>query len=132
MVAVGMVQVAVHQVVHVVAVGNLLVAAVRAVAMILLMHAAGVVGRAGSGVRRRDLQNVVINVVAMNVVQVAVVQVIRMALVPDGDMAAIRTVLVGMSLMHPAVLFVHLLTPLYVDLICVVRTRRLFYPGGVS
>jgi hypothetical protein len=132
MVAVGMVQVAVHQVVHVIAVGNLLVAAVRAVAMLLLMPAAGVVGRAGSGVRGSDLQNVVINVVAMNVVQVAVVQVIRMAIVPDGDMAATRTVLVGMSLMHSAVLIVHLLTPLFGDLVCVVRTRWPFYPHGIS
>jgi hypothetical protein len=111
-VAVGMVQVAFHQVVDVIAVGNLVVAAVRAVAMTLLMPAAGVVGRAARGVRHRDLQSVVIDVVAMHVAQVAVVQVVRVVVVPDGDMAATRTVLVGMSLMHSTVLIAHRLTPL--------------------
>ena len=51
-----------------IAVGNLLVAAARAVAMILRMPATDMVGRTGSGVARSYLQNVVINMVAMNVV----------------------------------------------------------------
>jgi len=129
--AVGVVQMAFHQVVHMIAVGNLLVAAARAVLMILLMPATGVVGRTGSGIARSHLQNVVINMVAMNVVQVAIVQVIRMAIVPDGDMAAIRTMLVGMSLMHLAVLLLHVRTPLCGNLVGVAQTQWQFYPHGI-
>ncbi len=117
MIAVRMVQVAVHQVIHVVAVGNRLVAALRTMAMILLMAATGVLGRASSGVGRGDLQDVVINMVAMNVVQMAIVQVIGVAIVLDGGVAATRTMLVGMSLMHLTVLFFHVLTPLFGNLV---------------
>jgi hypothetical protein len=95
-----------------IAVGDRLVAAVGAVAMTLLVAAAGVAGRAGSRVRGSDLQHVVIDVIAVYVVQVTIVQVVRVAIVPDGHMAATRTVLMSMPLMHVAVLVVHFFTPL--------------------
>src|SRR5439155_10785787 len=74
MIAVGMVQVAGHQVVQVIPMGNLLMAAGRTVAMGLLMPGTGVLGSAGSRVGRIDLQKVLIDVVAVNVVQVAIMQ----------------------------------------------------------
>jgi hypothetical protein len=107
MIAVGMVQVAGHQVVHVIAMGNLLMAAGRTVAMGLLMPGTGVLGSAGSRVGGIDLENVVVDVVAMNVMQVAVVQVIRVVAVLDSDMAATRTMLVIVAFMHLAVFLRH-------------------------
>ena len=98
MIAVRMVQVAGHQVVHVIPMGNLLMAAGRTVAMCLLMPGTGVLGSAGSRVGRIDRQNVLIHVVAMNVVQVAIVQIIDMAVVHDAGVAAIRPVLVAVAL----------------------------------
>ena len=117
MIAVGMVQVAVHQVIHMIAVGNLLVATGRAVAMILLMPSAFVLRRASREVGRRDLQDVVIHVVAMNVMEVAIVQVIRVAVVLDGNVAAPWSVLVSMARMHLAVLLFHVRTPLCGNLV---------------
>ena len=55
MVSVRVMKVPVHQVVHVIAVGNLLVTAVRAMPMVLLMPVAGVIGGTGNGVGRIDL-----------------------------------------------------------------------------
>jgi len=107
MIAVRMVQVAGHQVVHVIPMGNLLMAAGRTVAMGLLMPGTGVLGSAGSRVGRIDRQNVLIHVVAMNVVQVAIVQVIRVVAVLDGDMAATRAMLMAVAFMHLAVFLCH-------------------------
>jgi hypothetical protein len=81
---VGVVQVAVHQEVHVVAVGDLRVAAARPMHMVLRVAAAGVARRASGGVGRVDRQRVLIDVAFVGVVQVAVVQVIDVAAVLDG------------------------------------------------
>ncbi len=109
--AVRMMEVAVHQVVHVVAVRNLRMAAFRAVNMRVRVRAAVVLRRAGSGVARRDTQDVLIDVIAMNVVQVAIVEIIRVAVVSDGDMAAPRLVLMPVSFMRHAVALCHLRHP---------------------
>src|SRR5438132_10865200 len=93
-----------------IAVGNLLVAAGRTVAMILRMPSAFVLRRASSRVGRSDLQDVVIHVVTMNVMEVAIVQVIRVAVVLDGNVAAPWSVLVSMARMQLAVLLFHVCT----------------------
>ncbi len=89
---VGVVQVAEHQVVGVVAVGDRVVAAARAVDVVGLVGAARVVGRTGRGVRRADRERVVVDVVAVCAVEVAVVEVVDVAVVLDGLVAAARAV----------------------------------------
>ena len=93
-IAVGMVQVALHQVIHMIAVGHGLVAAPRAVPVTGLM-ALVVAGRAALRVLRADLQRMFLHQRgADGVVQVAVVQVIDVALMLDGGVAAAGAVLV--------------------------------------
>jgi hypothetical protein len=107
MVAVRMMEVAVHQVVDMVAVGNSLMAAIRPVAMIRLMPPACVGGRAGRWIRRSDRQNVVIDVVAVMVMEVAIVQIVRVAVMRDGNMAAAGAMLVSVALVNLAFWFCH-------------------------
>jgi hypothetical protein len=97
MAAVGMVQVAVHQIVDVIAVGNLRVAALRAMHMGFVVPAAGVLRRAGGRVLRRHADHMFVDMVAVNVVEVAVVKVVGVAVVLDGDMTAALAVLVGVA-----------------------------------
>jgi len=78
-VAVRVVQVALHQVIDVIAVRDRRVAAIRAVLVALVVVAAIVLGSAAGRVRRVDRQGVVFNFAAGLVVQVAVVQVIDVA-----------------------------------------------------
>ena len=129
MVAVGMVQVAGHQVVQVIPMGNLLMAAGRTVAMGLLMPGTGVLGSAGSRVGRIDLQKVLIDVVAVNVVQVAIMQVIRVVAVLDGDMAATRTMLVIVAFVHLAVFLRHAARPLLMKDRLLILCLLNFTPG---
>lgn len=93
--AVGMVQVAAHEVVHVVAVRHGLVAAAGPVDVALIVAAAGVGRRAGVGIRGADGEAVLVHMPAVDVVKVAVVQKVHMAVVADGGVAAAGAVLVG-------------------------------------
>ena len=88
MVAVRVVQVAVDQVVDVVTVRDGFVAATGAMDVAGLVAAAFVLGRAAVGVGGRDRDHVLVDVVAMRMVQVAVVQVIDMTVMADGRVAA--------------------------------------------
>lgn len=88
MVAVRVVQVAVDQVVDVVTVRDGFVAATGAMDVAGLVAAAFVLGRAAVGVGGRDRDHVLVDVVAMRMVQVAVVQVVDMTVMPDGRVAA--------------------------------------------
>ena len=88
MVAVRVVQVAVDQVVDVVTVRDGFVAATGAMDVAGLVAAAFVLGRAAVRVGGRDGDHVLVDVVAMRMVQVAVVQVIDMAVMADGRVAA--------------------------------------------
>ena len=88
------VQVAIDEVVNVVAMRHGFVAATGAVDVSRFVAAAVVVRRAGIRVGGADGDAVFMNVVAMRVVQVAVVQVIDVAVVLDGGVAAARAVLV--------------------------------------
>lgn len=91
-ITVGMVQVSAYQVVDVVTVGHCGVAAVRAVHVAAAVSRA-VVRDAALRIGVRDGYGVLVIMVVMGTVKVPVVQVAHMVTVPDGDVAAIRTVL---------------------------------------
>lgn len=95
MIAVGMVQVSVHQVVRVVTVGDRLMTAAGSVLVPLVVRAAIVGRRAAARVGGAYRQRVLIHVVPVDVVQMAVVQVVRVPVMLDGGMAAARAVLMG-------------------------------------
>jgi hypothetical protein len=101
-VAVRMVQVAVHQIVDVIAVRYRLVAASRAVHVVGVMALALMVRRAGIRVLVGHLDDVLIHVVIVGVVQMAIVEIVDVAVVQDAGMAAVRAVLMGMIVMNLA------------------------------
>ena len=100
--AVRMVQMALHQVIDMVAVGHGFVPAVGAVNVIGFMRAAVVLGRASILVGLVGRQCVFVHMIAVNVMQVAVVEIIGVAIVVDGGMAAIRSVNVSMPFVFAA------------------------------
>ena len=98
MIAVRMVEVAVHEVVDVVSVGDGFVAATGAVDVGGRVGAAVVAGSAGFRIDRRDLEGVLIHMVSVRAVEMAVVDVIDMVVVHDGSVSAAFSVDVGMGL----------------------------------
>lgn len=94
MVAMRVVQVAVNQVVDMVAMWHGLVSATGAVYMAWLVAGAMVRRRAAVGVGCRNGNDMLIHMVAMWVVQVAVVQIINMAVVLDSRVSTTGAVLV--------------------------------------
>jgi hypothetical protein len=99
-VAVGVVQVAVDEVIHVVTVRHRLVAAARPMTMGGLVP----VAEAGGAVRRVlavDLEAVLVDMVAMGMMQTAVVQIVGVAVVLHCRVAAVRTMLVGVIFVYP-------------------------------
>jgi len=90
--AMRMMQSAVHKIVDVVTVRHRLVTAARPVGMARAMN----VRRTMRRVRAVNGDDMLVNVIAMHVVQVAVVQIVDMAIVPDCSVSAPRTVLVRM------------------------------------
>jgi hypothetical protein len=98
MIAMRMVQMVVHQVIHMIPMGNGLMPTSGTVHMRLLVTAAGVLRSAASGIRRVDCQRVLLHGVAMGMVQVAIVQVIDVALVQNPLVAAVRAMLVRVLL----------------------------------
>jgi hypothetical protein len=104
-VAVRVVQVAVDQVVGVVAVRHRFVAAAGTVAVALVVTAAGVLRGAIGRVGRADLDRMALDAAFAHVVQVAVVQVIDVVAVLDGGVAAgwamlVVVILVNLVLAH--------------------------------
>lgn len=95
---VRMMQVACHQVIHMIAVRHGFVATLRTVHMTLLMSAAGVLRRTRHRVARVHRKRVLIHVVAVRRVQMPVVQIIHVIVVHDGGMAAVFTVHVGVKI----------------------------------
>ena len=86
-----MMQVTIHQVVDMVAVGDRLMPAAGTVLVgtLYVRRAAGRIGRV-------DTDDMFIDVVAMHVVQMAVVQIVDVAVMADCGMAAAGAVLMGM------------------------------------
>jgi len=99
------VQVSIDQVVDVVSVWHGVVSARRAVGMGGVVRAAGMCGCARGGIRRSDVEGVLVDVVVVQVVEVAVVEVVDVVVVRDGLVPAGGTVLVGMGIVpiitHP-------------------------------
>ena len=105
-VAVRVVQVPVHEVVHVVAVRHGLVPATRSVNVTRIMTAALVCRRALVGIGIAHLDSMLDHgPVVGDMMQVPVVQVVDMVAVPDTGVLAIRTVLVIMVFVSLAHLF---------------------------
>jgi hypothetical protein len=92
--AVRMMQVPADQVVDVIAMRHGFMPAARAVNVVGGMGGALMLRRAGRRVGRADLDDVLIDVIAMHVMQVAVVQVVDMAVMTDRAVTAVRPVLV--------------------------------------
>ena len=96
MAAVGVMQVPTDEIVDMVSVRHGLVAAARPVPVALVVSRAGVVGGTGAGVAVVHLEDMLIDVVAMRVMEMTVVQVVDVIPVLDRGMAAGRAVLVRM------------------------------------
>ena len=88
MASVGMVEMATHQIIHVVAVRHGLVPAAGAVLVARLVGAAPVIGGAVRRVRAADRQLVLIHVVRVGMMEMAIVQVVGMAVVAHGQVTA--------------------------------------------
>jgi hypothetical protein len=99
MTAMRMMQVAIDQVVDMVAMRHGGVAAAGTVLVALLMTAAVVVRRAGIRIGSAHLDHVLVDMVFVRVMQVAVVKIVHVIAVPDSCVAAARTVLVRMVVM---------------------------------
>ena len=93
-VAVRVVQVAINEVVNVVAMRYGFVSAAGAVYMSRFVAVAVMIWGADVRVGGADGDAVLIDVVAVRMVQVAVVQIVNVAVVLDGGVAAVRAVLV--------------------------------------
>lgn len=89
---VGMVQMAVHQVVDVISVRHRLVAASGSVGVIGTMPAALVTAGAGGRVGLIDTDRVLAHVLFVRMVEVAVVQIVHMTLVNDRGVLALGAV----------------------------------------
>jgi hypothetical protein len=90
MIAVRMVQVSVHQIVDMVAVRDRLVSAAGAMLMGALY-----IRRAAGGIGRVDSDDMLVDVIAMHVVQMAVMQVVDVPVMADSDVTAAWAVLMG-------------------------------------
>ena len=95
--AMGMVQVAIHQVIDVIPVGYCLMAAVRAVNVRLIMPGTVVARCAFLRIHRAHLNAMVVHLIAVWIVQVAIVKIVRMAVVLHSRMATVRAMLVVVS-----------------------------------
>jgi hypothetical protein len=99
-VAVRVVQVAVDQIIDMIAVRYRLVAAVRAVLVALRMASALVVGRAAIGIGGADRHDMLIEMIFMRMMKVAVVKIVHMSLMPDSHVSAARPMLMRMVVMN--------------------------------
>lgn len=91
-----MVQVAIDQVVDVIAMRNWLMAAPRAMSVVWVVAFAAVLRSTGIGIRSGHLDDMFIYMIFMKVMQVAVMEVINMVTMHDAGMTTIRAMLVGM------------------------------------
>lgn len=87
---VRMMQMAVHQIIDVIAVGNRFMATAGSVDVIGGMGATGVIGRARRRIRFANGEHVLVNVSFMRRMQMAIVEVVDMAVVQDGGVSASR------------------------------------------
>ena len=90
-------QMAIHQVIDVISVGDCGVAAVRTVNVRLLMSGAVMVWCAFLGISRGHLNAVILHMIAVRMMKVAVVNIVDVAIVLHRDMTALRAMLVVVS-----------------------------------
>ncbi|MCO7233471.1 MULTISPECIES: hypothetical protein [unclassified Cobetia] len=95
-VTMGVVQVAIDQVVDVIAVRNRFVTATRTMYVIRRMSIAAMLRCAGIGIYRSYLDDMLIHVVFMGMMQVTVMEVVNVVAMLDAGMATIRAMLMGM------------------------------------
>ena len=93
-IAVRMVQVSVYQIVDVVAVRYGFMSAAGAVAVARFVTAAGVIRRAAVGIFAAHFQHVLVNVVAVWMMEVTVVKIINVVTVANRGVSAVFTVCV--------------------------------------
>jgi hypothetical protein len=96
MAVVLVVEMAVDQVIDMVAMRHRFMAAASAVHVGGVVTAAGVAAGAGGGIGAGDLNGVFVVMTVVGVVEMAVVEVVDVVTMLDGGMAAARAVLVGM------------------------------------
>jgi hypothetical protein len=104
-------QVAAHQVIHVVSMGHRLVAASRTVPVPGLVAATGVIGRTRVRIRFADAEPVLFHPLATLVVEMTVVEIVGMSLVRDRGVATPRSVAVRVLAMRLVSFGSHLATP---------------------
>lgn len=114
-------QMPIHQIVGMIAVGYGLVAAVGPMTMPLIVNAASVRGRTLRHVASTYPNRMLVNVVAVHVVQVPVVKIVGMSFVLDRGMPALGTVDVGVILVN--LMSVHVDGPLRDSVLFVARAK---------
>jgi hypothetical protein len=113
-IAMRMMEVAVDQIVDVIAVRHRFVSAVRPVNMARIMGAAMVARRTLIRIFRTDLKRVLVYMIAMRMMQVAIMQVIDMIAMFDGRVPAVRAVLMVVVGMMGFVAGFHLKAPRFI------------------
>lgn len=106
-VAVRMMQIAVNQIIHMVAMRNRLMPASRTVDMASIMPGTDVIRGALGGVRGTDLQHMLIDMRTVDMVQMAIVQIIGMAGVAYSQMTAAWTMLMVVIMVFLASIHSH-------------------------
>lgn len=100
MAAMRVMEMSVDEIVDVISVRNRFMAATGTMLMPGLVTGAEVIRRTSRRIGVTHLDHVLIDVIAVRLMQVAVVQVVDVIAVLDGDMAAAGAVNVGMTLMN--------------------------------
>jgi hypothetical protein len=98
MIAIWVVEVAIHQVVNVIAVGNCLMTAIRPVLVLGTMRSAVMAVGTVCGILCVDVEPMLVNMSVMQRVQVPIVKVVCVVIVNDRSMAAIFAMLMTMVL----------------------------------
>jgi hypothetical protein len=92
MIAMRVVQATIDEIINMIPVGNSLMAAARAVPMLLLMSGSAMLWIAPIGIRRTNFNHVFFGVSVVNMLQMTVVEIIDVVLMTNGYMATSRTV----------------------------------------
>lgn len=96
MIAMGVMQAAIDEIVDVVAMRDRLMATARTMDMAGLMARAGLARRAVIRIGRADLDHMLVDMVPMHVMEVAIVEIVHMVAMADAGMATVRAMLMGM------------------------------------
>lgn len=103
MIAVRVVQTTVDQIIDVIAMRDRLVAAIRPVNVPGIMARAGLAVIAGVRVLGADLDDMLVDMIAMRMMEMAIMQIIHMVAVADGSVAAALAVLMRVIMVDVAI-----------------------------